>query len=149
GHFYSDNHVSQITRDFGAVTINYSLMNSEQLIQSPKPPTFVDPGFPQATDLALTDSIRAGQQATLTGRLVDADPREVLSLTVNWGDGSQPEQRTPNRAPFRLTHSYETPGTYKVRVTWTDSVGRSNFQDLTITVRAARHDGDDGHHDSR
>jgi hypothetical protein len=150
GHFYSDDHVSQITRDFGAVTVNYSLMNTEQLIQSPKPnPGFVpDPFFPQATDLALTDSVRAGQQATLTGRLVDSDPREVLSLTVNWGDGTQPEQRTPNRAPFRLTHRYETPGTYKVRLAWSDSFGRTNFQDLTITVRQARH-GDHGDHDSR
>jgi hypothetical protein len=149
GHFYSDDHVSQITRDFGAVTVNYSLMNTEQLIQSPKPnPGFVpDPFFPQATNLALTDSIRTGQRATLTGQLVDSDPREVLSLTVNWGDGSQPEQRTPNRAPFRLTHRYDTPGTYKVRVLWTDSFGRSNFQDLTITVRPARHDGDGDHDD--
>jgi hypothetical protein len=150
GHFYSDNHFSQITRDFGAVTVNYSLMNTETLVQSPLQPAFTpDPFFPAATDLALTDSIRAGQQATLTGRLTDSDPREVLSLTVTWGEGSQPEQRTPNRAPFRLTHRYETPGTYKVRLTWSDSFGRTNFQDLTITVRAARHDGDDGDHDSR
>jgi hypothetical protein len=154
GHFYSDNHFSQITRDFGAVTVNYSLMNTEQLIQSTKPPTFIpDPGFPQATDLALTDSIRAGQRATLTGRLVDADPREVLTLTVNWGDGSAPVQSTPDRAPFHLRHRYDAPGTYKVSVVWTDSVGRSNFQDLTITVGPARHgehngdDGDDGRPD--
>jgi hypothetical protein len=148
GHFYSDNHVSQITRDFGAVTINYSLMNSEQLIRSPKTVTFIpDPGFPQATNLALTNSLRPGQQATLTGSLVDTDPREALSLTVNWGDGSPLTQSTPNRAPFRLTHRYDTPGTYKVRVMWTDSVGRSKFQDLTITVGPAGHGEED--HESR
>jgi hypothetical protein len=152
GHFYSDNHFSQITRDFGVVTINYSLMNSEQLFQSPLPPQplqFVpDPFFPAATNLALTDSIRAGQRATLTGQLTDADPREVLSLTVDWGDGSPLAHSTPNRDPFRLTHRYDTPGIYKVRVTWTDSIGRSNFQGLTLTVQPARHGEDDGDRDS-
>jgi hypothetical protein len=155
GHLYS-NDGRQITRDLGAVTINYSLMNSVTLEQSPLPPhiTFIpDPGFPAATDLALTDSIRAGQRATLSGRLTDADPREVLSLTVVWGDGSPAEQSTPDRAPFRLTHRYDTPGTYKVRVTWTDSFGRSNFQELTLTVQPARHgehdgDGESGDHDA-
>jgi hypothetical protein len=142
GHFYSDNHFSQITRDFGAVTINYSLMNTEQLFPSPLPPQFTfipDPGFPAATDLALSDSIRAGHRATLTGQLTDDDPREVLSLTVDWGDGSDPVQSTPDRDPFRLTHRYEEPGTYKVVATWTDSFGRSNSQDLTLTVRPAGH----------
>ena len=147
GHFYSDDG-RQILRDFGAVTINYSLMNEHQLFQSPLPPhlTFIpDPGFPAATNLALTDSIRAGQRATLSGQLVDEDPREVLSLTVDWGDGSAPAQSTPDRDPFRLRHRYDTPGTYKVVVTWTDSVGRSNTQDLTLTVEPAGHHGHGGH----
>jgi hypothetical protein len=71
----------------------------------------------------------------------------VLSLTVVWGDGSPAEQRTPDRAPFRLTHRYETPGTYKVLVMWSESLGQSNFQELTITVGPARHGEED--HDSR
>jgi hypothetical protein len=138
GHVYS-NDGSQITRDFGAVTINYSLMDSVTFNKSPLPPPpfLPDPFFPAATNLALTGSLRAGQQATLSGRLTDVDPREVLSLTVNWGDGSAPAYSTPNRVPFRLTHRYEEPGKYKVRVVWTDSVGRSKSQDLFITVKPA------------
>jgi hypothetical protein len=149
GHFYGDNG-SQITRD--SVTINYSLMNIHQLFRSTAPIRFgPDPGFPAATDLALSDSIRAGQRATLSGRLIDDNPDQVLSLTVVWGDGSAPDEMTPDRAPFRLTHRYEAPGTYKVLVIWTDSLGQSNFQDLTLTVLPARHgghgehDGHDGH----
>jgi len=142
GHLYANDGFSQITRDFGAVTINFSLMNSVTLNQSPLPPhiTFIpDPGFPAATNLDFTDSIRAGQRATLSGQLVDDDPREVLSLTVDWGDGSDPVQSTPDRDPFRLTHRYDTPGIYKVVVTWTDSFGRSNSRVLTLTVRPAHH----------
>src|SRR5262249_45927205 len=131
------------------VTINYSRMNSHQLIKSPKPIIFgPDPGFPQVTDLALTDSLRAGQRATLSGRLIDDNPDQVLSLTVNWGDGSPAEESTPDRAPFRLRHRYDTPGTYKVRVTWSDGLGQSNFEDLTLTVQPARHGGH-GEHDGQ
>jgi hypothetical protein len=98
-----------------------------------------DPGFPQATDLALTDSIRAGQRATLTGQLVDARPDRVLSLTVDWDDGSDPETTTPDRDPFAVTHTYAAPGAYFVHVTWTDSDGVSNSRDLLIRVRPAHH----------
>ena len=53
GHFYSDNHFSQITRDFGAITIDYSGMDVVQLNRSTKPIPFIpDPGFPAATNLA-------------------------------------------------------------------------------------------------
>jgi hypothetical protein len=139
GHFYS-NDGSQITRDFGAITIDYSGMDVVQLNESPLTPHFLrDPFFPAATDLALNHSLRAGQRATLSGRLIDADPREVLSLTVNWGDGSAPMQSTPNRAPFHLTHRYEAPGTYEVLVTWRHSVGRHRSRHLTLTVRPAGH----------
>jgi hypothetical protein len=151
GHFLFNNG-SQITRAPGPVTINYALMNSVQLFPSPLPvPILPDPGFPAATDLALSDSIRAGQPATLSGRLTDANPDQVLSLRVDWGDGSPAEQRTPNRAPIRLTHRYETPGTYKVFVMWSDGLGQSNSRELTLTVLPAlhgEHDGHDGHPES-
>jgi hypothetical protein len=93
--------------------------------------------FTSTADLrsAFPGSIRAGQRATLTGRLVDANPDQVLSLRVDWGDGSPVEQRTPDRAPFRLTHRYQQPGTYKVFVMWSDGLGQSNFRELTLTVQ--------------
>ena len=92
--------------------------------------------------------MRVGAPATLTGQLVDADPSQVLSLTVIWGDGSVPDQSTPDRDPFAVTHTYARPGVYTVQAIWTDSEGRSNGRDLTIRVRPASH-GDHGDHDSR
>jgi hypothetical protein len=103
---------------------------------------------PQAQNLALTEQVRVGLPATLTGQLVDADPTQVLSLTVDWGDGSQPVTSTPDRDPFEVTHRYAAPGTYFVHVTWSDRDGVSNSRDLLITVRPARH-GEHGEHDSR
>ena len=83
--------------------------------------------------------MRVGQLARLTGTLVDDDPNQVLSLTVDWGDGSDPDTSTPDRDPFTVTHTYTTPGTYFVHVTWNDSDGVSNSRDLLIRVRPAHH----------
>src|SRR5262245_1802306 len=98
-------------------------------------------GAPLARDLSLTKKIQAGELATLTGRLEDADAGDTLFLTVDWGDGSAVEQSTPDRAPFQVTHLYKDAGTYTVRVTWTDSTGLSNSQDLTIMVKPAKKAG--------
>jgi hypothetical protein len=35
--------------------------------------------------------IPAGGLATLSGRLVDANPGVTVSLTVDWGDASKPQ----------------------------------------------------------
>src|SRR5262249_55575615 len=61
---------------------------------------------PMVTDLAFSSSIQAGDFATLSGRLIDADAGDTLSLIVDWGDGSKPTQVTPDRAPFSLKHKY-------------------------------------------
>jgi hypothetical protein len=89
---------------------------------------------PQAAGLTLTPTIRAGDLATLSGRLVDPDPHATLTLDVDWGDGSKPEQRKPGHKPFVLHHRYAKPGTYTVRAIWTASNGESNFQQRTIIV---------------
>jgi hypothetical protein len=148
GHFYTNNG-STITRNDG-VTINYEFMSSVQLNESTQPIQFIpDPGFPAATNLALTSSIRAGQSATLTGQLTDVNPTQVLSLTVNWGDGSPVQQSTPDRAPFSVSHEYEAPGTYTVLVTWSDQLGQHNERKMTITVQPdGHHRHHDGHEDS-
>src|SRR5262245_53359459 len=70
-------------------------------------------------------------------RLVDPDRGETLTLTVDWGDGSKPQQITPDRAPFTLLHRYKKAGSYTVHLVWSDSSGLSNSRDLTLTVTKA------------
>jgi hypothetical protein len=103
-----------------------------------------DAGGPAAQDLALPRHVRVGAPATLTGQLVDADPSQVLTLTVSWGDGSRPQTSTPDRDPFAVTHTYASPGVYTVHVIWSDSHGVSNSRGLTIRVLPARHGEQDG-----
>jgi hypothetical protein len=86
-------------------------------------------------------TVRAGEVATLTGRLDEAAPHAkhaALELTGDWGDRSAPDVSQPGRKPFRRTHRYAAPGTYTFRVIWTDTrTGESNFRDLRLTVTAA------------
>jgi hypothetical protein len=92
---------------------------------------------PLARNLALSKKVRAGASATLTGRLEDADAADTLTLTVDWGDGSEPSVTDPGREPFTVTHAYASKGKYRVRVIWTDSTGESNFQELQLKVTGA------------
>jgi hypothetical protein len=95
---------------------------------------------PMARNLALTSPIQVGHFATLSGQLADGtgdsnlNGDTNLTLTVNWGDGSKPEQSHPGLDPFAVKHKYPRPGTFTVHATWTDSTGLSNSRDLTLVV---------------
>jgi hypothetical protein len=133
-HIYTVTATS-VTRSFNSapVVINFASPESMVLL---KGPSFSSP--PLARNLKLTDKIRAGEAATLTGVLWDADAGDVLSLTVDWGDGSDPDVVQSNRDPFSVTHRYTAAGTYTVRAIWTDSSGQSNFRDLMMVVKKAK-----------
>jgi len=94
------------------------------------------------TGVAITPLVNEGAVATLTGRLVDPDRGDRLTLTVDWGDGSPPETFHPGREPFRLTHRYRdddpsgTPAdVYTVRFAWSDSHGKGGSDSRDVTVR--------------
>jgi hypothetical protein len=121
----------------GAANISFTHITDVHLN---KGPVLATP--PQAKDLTLTTSIQAGQLATLSGQLVDANPHAKLKLTVDWDDGSKPQSIKPGQAPFSLEHRYLKAGTYVVHVVWTDlGTGLSNSQDLTIVVKPRRGHG--------
>jgi hypothetical protein len=96
------------------------------------------PIAPAATNLKLTPTVQAGQPATLTGSLTDAAGNANLTLTVDWGDGSKPDQSKPGLKPFAVTHKYTVAGTYKVHATWSDNHGLSRSRDLFVTVSAPK-----------
>jgi hypothetical protein len=92
---------------------------------------------PQVESMAITQTVRMGQPATLSGRLADAVKADPIALAVDWGDGSAPTRATPRRKPFDLKHRFAEPGTPTVRVIWTDSRGQSNFREMKIEVTPA------------
>jgi hypothetical protein len=135
-HTYSQTATS-LTRSGGgtpAVTINYPGIEFLGVAKGP----VVNPHPPLAKNLALSQNVRVGGLARLTGRLDEADKAAQLSLTVVWGDGSPPLTIAPGRKPFNLKHAYAAAGTYVVRAIWSDASGESNSRDLPITVLAAK-----------
>jgi PKD domain len=96
------------------------------------------PVAPAAQDLALTGPIKPHHRAALSGQLVDAGGDANLTLTVDWGDGSRPDQSQPGLQPFLVKHRYRHPGTYTVHATWSDSNGLSNSRDLSLVVASHR-----------
>jgi autotransporter-associated beta strand protein len=95
-----------------------------------------------ARDLEVTPGVvREGKKVTLTGRLVDPDPRDELTLRVDWGDGSPIETFQPGTHPFRLKHRYgDIPdsqpngGAYVVKISWFDQEGAGAGRDLPVTI---------------
>jgi autotransporter-associated beta strand protein len=88
-----------------------------------------------ARDLLVTPTaVRVGQPVTLSGRLVDPDPLDRLTLVVSWGDGTPAQTFYPGTAPFRLRHRYRQEGTYVIHVSWSDDHGEGNSRDLSVTV---------------
>jgi hypothetical protein len=92
------------------------------------------PVAPAAHNLALTSPVKPHHFAVLSGSLVDASGDANLTLTVNWGDGSRPDEIQPGLQPFLVKHQYRHSGTYKVHATWSNNHGLSNSRDLTLVV---------------
>jgi hypothetical protein len=130
-HFYQTT-ATQVKR-LPDVVINDSGLESVEVLPSPVlVPTFTFP--PGAKNLKFPSSITAGASATLTGHLADANRDKNLTLTVNWGDGSESQKSHPGTKPFAVKHKYAKAGTYTVHVTWTNSTGQSNSKDLRLSV---------------
>jgi hypothetical protein len=142
-HTYSDLPGRFARTNPGSLTINYTHVEHPHFNPGASNDT-----APMVVGLIFPTSVRAGRFATLRGRLLDPDKDDKLTLTVGWGDGSKPAHFSPNRAPFRLKHTYKRPGQYTAHVTWADNTGLSNSRDLNLVVtprhmpawlRAARH----------
>jgi PKD domain len=123
-----------VQRSFNGPTVNVFFSPIESLVLN-KGPSISSP--PLAKNLKLSKNVRAGELATLTGTLWDANADDVLSLSIDWGDGSKPSAIVPNRDRFSVSHKYVKDGTYTVRAIWTDNTGQSNFRELILRVKRA------------
>jgi hypothetical protein len=115
------------------VTVNFFGIEDLEVLKSTLP-TGNPP--PLVKDLTFPTSIFAGDFATLTGHLSDADGDTKLKLAVDWGDGSNPTVIQPGQKNFSVKHKFTKAGTYYVRAIWTDSHGESNFKELKLIVKA-------------
>lgn len=89
---------------------------------------------PTLSNLAISSPIDENELATLTGELADADTDDVLTLTVDWGDGATTTYTyAAGTTAFTETHRYLDDGDYNLVVTLTDG-GASDGEAVTVTV---------------
>jgi PKD domain len=83
---------------------------------------------------ASPNPLIAGSKISLGFIATDPDGT-VSTLTINWGDGTIP-QNVPANTPFE-THLYNNPGAYTISIQATDDAGlMSTATTTTITVKA-------------
>jgi autotransporter-associated beta strand protein len=90
------------------------------------------------------DDLTLKRRGTLTrhGRAIDPGPRDVLTATVDYGDGSGPQPlRLNKQGRFLLHHHYRQPGEYQVTVTVQDDDGAVGADSFRVTVTTGDADG--------
>jgi len=108
-------------------------------------------GALQLTVRNVAPTVFAGEDLTLKphgvlarhGRALDPGARDLLTTTVDYGDGtgSQP-LRLNKHGQFVLHHRYSQPGDYRVTVTVRDDDGGVSTDNFRVTVLAREEDGD-------
>ena len=94
---------------------------------------------PLLGSLAVTSPIDTGSAATLSASVSDASPLDVLTATINWGDGSSQVTPLPlGSTNFSLTHTYTASlsTNYSIQVSLQDDDGGNASAGTTIHVIA-------------
>ncbi|OGE86338.1 MAG: hypothetical protein A3J48_02465 [Candidatus Doudnabacteria bacterium RIFCSPHIGHO2_02_FULL_46_11] len=82
-------------------------------------------------------SVNMGQSnlynAIAYGKSSASNPGYYINYTYDWGDGS-PKASKAIESGYSIYHSWQTPGTYIVTVTATDSLGKSSSKSIEVKV---------------
>jgi uncharacterized delta-60 repeat protein len=98
---------------------------------------------PVLSNVTVTSPINENDVATLTGDIADANAGDSFMLTVDWGDGSAPQNFNflPGTASFSLMHQYSddnpsgTPwDNYTINLSLSDSNGGNTTDSTALTV---------------
>jgi PKD repeat protein len=102
-----------------------SVTDKPVIVSAPLAPTAVLSFSPATPTISATVFFDASASTA-------PSPATITSYTFNWGDGTGDGPS----ASSRLTHSYAATGTYVVRLTVTDSLGRSGTTTVSVPVVA-------------
>jgi len=72
------------------------------------------------------------QDSTWAAQIIYGAP--PYQLTINWGDNDKTNQAVNNSDSFNITHQYQSPGNYIIKLFVKDSAGNSSFLQIGITV---------------
>ncbi len=91
---------------------------------------------PNATLTINPTFAAAGAPVELSAEFTDIDPMDTLTVTWNFGDGSDPMVEIFPASPAVTTHAWTDPGTYTVSVTVTDLFGGSSTKTGRVRINA-------------
>jgi hypothetical protein len=93
---------------------------------------------PVVDGLALdSPSVRAGSLALVRAIVTDPGRSDVLSVSIDWGDGTVTAAPVEWDGKVRASHEYSAAGSYPIVVTATDGDGGSAVADIGIDVTPA------------
>jgi probable HAF family extracellular repeat protein len=96
---------------------------------------------PVAGPIQVTGPARAHALLSFSAAFKDTDPGDAHKATWAWGDGASEAATVSERngaGSVSGQHTYRSPGSYVVKLTVTDSSGRSSAVQRKVVIRAAR-----------
>ena len=89
--------------------------------------------FPRRSPLPVVATVAEAATYTLNLSGTESGPHTILSWTINWGDGSDPQVVTGN--PSSVTHVFaDGPNNYTISATATDDVATYSANTLAVQV---------------
>ncbi len=101
---------------------------------------------PTLSNVAVTSPVIESGMATLSGNIADPNAGNTFTLTVNWGDGSQPQiiNYAAGTNAFSVTHQYlddnptaTSSDNYQINLMLSDNNGGSDTDSAVVTVNNA------------
>ncbi len=118
---------------YNAVTLINGTTAGNYQITSATSSVTVDVGSAPTVTVTAPLTGNIGQSLSIQGMVTDSNSPTSILYAWNFGDGSTTSVRVAGTTNTQ-THVYQTPGTYTVQLTVTDSVGFGNSSSATIAI---------------
>ncbi len=137
-HRYRDDDPSGTPNDFYIITV--TITDSDLGIGQGNTFVTVTNSAPILSGVSITSPIIVNNSATLSGQIFDIGTLDAFTLTVNWGDGTTPQQFNypAGTTLFSETHSYTTiKSNYSVNLLLADDDSGFTSASVNLQVRSA------------
>jgi hypothetical protein len=137
-HRYRDDDPSGTPNDFYIITV--TITDSDLGIGQGNTFVTVTNSAPILSGVSITSPIIVSNSATLSGQIFDIGTLDAFTLTVNWGDGTTPQQFNypAGTTLFSETHSYTAiKSNYSVNLLLADDDSGFTSASVNLQVRSA------------
>ena len=123
--------------DDGTYTVSVSVTDEDGTFAAEPFSLFVGNLDPVIGEFAGTELILRGGTASFAGTATDPGVLDVLTATLDWGDGTSDAVAVNPDGAFALDHGYAVAGDYTVTLTVTDGDGGTATATAELSVKVA------------